>query len=465
MDTHATSHPDIEHIPSCISARLPGEEETAPDMGELETGERLLSSTPKSILRRRGALLAGVGVAAIVIAGGVLLVSPYGKGNSALNVQATVNGAAPNAAYSAQSTLHPLLAPSAALAKISVPPTQPVPRNTWSPQPRDSEVAELLSLHSDSGDKLHADRGSGSNVQRHPAAVAGRPAAMSVSQNATVPAGYVPREPGASGASQTPVSTYPSPEPPVTIAAAPGRDATAQIIASLARAQPAAQAPLFATQTVTAPVVQQQPDAVPASRAAAQDIPAAAPQPDALAVATNLRAGPMTTHEQVQVLNLVTEMAAVVKNLHKQQAQLRSDSAKSSTDVAARLADFERRLALAEARSGVAAADDATGSAPVPAPVEPASDHTATSLRPIPILATRPIALVPASASGGVPKLYRVQAASPGLALLAQVDRGGGDGAQMQVVVGDNVPEYGRVKSIAQKGTAWVVTTEHGAIQ
>jgi hypothetical protein len=51
------------------------------------------------------------------------------------------------------------------------------------------------------------------------------------------------------------------------------------------------------------------------------------------------------------------------------------------------------------------------------------------------------------------------------LALLAQVDRGGGDGAQMQVVVGDTVPDYGRVKSIAQKGTSWVVTTEHGAIQ
>jgi hypothetical protein len=27
------------------------------------------------------------------------------------------------------------------------------------------------------------------------------------------------------------------------------------------------------------------------------------------------------------------------------------------------------------------------------------------------------------------------------------------------------VPDYGRVKSIAQKGTAWVVSTEHGAIQ
>ncbi len=59
---------------------------------------------------------------------------------------------------------------------------------------------------------------------------------------------------------------------------------------------------------------------------------------------------------------------------------------------------------------------------------------------------------------------YHVQAASPGLALLAQVDRGGGEGAQLQVVVGDTIPGYGRVKSIAQRGTRWVVMTEHGAI-
>jgi hypothetical protein len=80
-------------------------------------------------------------------------------------------------------------------------------------------------------------------------------------------------------------------------------------------------------------------------------------------------------------------------------------------------------------------------------------------------MAMRPVAAVPSPPVPSAPKIYRVQAASPGLALLAQVDRGGGDGAQMQVVVGDTVPEYGRVKSIAQKGTAWVVTTEHGAIQ
>ena len=172
----------------------------------------------------------------------------------------------------------------------------------------------------------------------------------------------------------------------------------------------------------------------------------------------------MLPPEQVQVLNLVTEMAAMVKDLRKQQAQLRADLGRSSTDTSARLTDFERRLAFAEARNAVTAADTATDDAS-PRSAIPANETSASLLKPTPVNLNRPVAVVPSPLVASAPKLYRVQAASPGLALLAQVDRGGGDGAQIQVVVGDNVPDYGRVKSIAQKGTAWVVTTERGAIQ
>ena len=76
---------------------------------------------------------------------------------------------------------------------------------------------------------------------------------------------------------------------------------------------------------------------------------------------------------------------------------------------------------------------------------------------------TRPAAALPADGNGTV-KRYRVQAASPGLALLAEIDRGGGDGAQIQASVGDTIPGYGRVKSVSQHGTTWVVATEHGNI-
>jgi hypothetical protein len=49
--------------------------------------------------------------------------------------------------------------------------------------------------------------------------------------------------------------------------------------------------------------------------------------------------------------------------------------------------------------------------------------------------------------------------------MLAEIDRSGDEGAQLQVAVGQSVPGYGRVKSIAQRGTAWVIQTEQGAIQ
>ena len=35
----------------------------------------------------------------------------------------------------------------------------------------------------------------------------------------------------------------------------------------------------------------------------------------------------------------------------------------------------------------------------------------------------------------------------------------------LQIAVGDTVPGYGKVTDIAQHGTAWVVQTEHSAIQ
>jgi hypothetical protein len=180
---------------------------------------------------------------------------------------------------------------------------------------------------------------------------------------------------------------------------------------------------------------------------------------DPIAVAHDLRAAPMASPEQVQVLGLVTEMASIVKHLREQNAQLRADFSKSAADTAERLADYGRRLAMAEARSAVAAASDAAN---LP-PALPATHPASSVARPVAL--TRTTAVPPTVTGSAVAKSYRVQAASPGLALLAEVDRGGGEGAQIQVIVGDTIPDYGRVKSIAQRGTAWIVTTEHGQIQ
>jgi hypothetical protein len=152
----------------------------------------------------------------------------------------------------------------------------------------------------------------------------------------------------------------------------------------------------------------------------------------------------------------VTQMAAMVRDLRAQDASLRSDFAKTSADTDKRLDDFERRLVLAEARNAVASAD-AAGTIDDAAAVHPVAPAA-------PVTVTRPAVALPADRNSTA-KRYRVQAASPGLALLAEIDRGGGNGAQIQASVGDTIPGYGRVKSVSQHGTTWLVTTEHGNIE
>jgi hypothetical protein len=199
---------------------------------------------------------------------------------------------------------------------------------------------------------------------------------------------------------------------------------------------------------------------------------------DPVETAGALRPAALTPADQVQVLELVTQMAAMVRDLRAQHAQLRADFGKSAAGNAAHLADFERRLALAEARHAlsaaqiagdpVAAAPPASARAPAegaPAPAGPdAGQAGSATAATAPVVVTPVAAALPGSDKGS-PKRYRVQAASPGLALLAEIDRGGGDGAQLEVLVGDTVPGYGKITSIGQRGTAWVVTTEHGNIQ
>ena len=89
-----------------MSARLPDEaNDVQPTIGELEAGERVPSSAAKPTHRRRGKLLAGVALAAVAIAGGAFLVSPYNKVYPVPHLQASVNNGANNAARFAETTL------------------------------------------------------------------------------------------------------------------------------------------------------------------------------------------------------------------------------------------------------------------------------------------------------------------------------------------------------------------------
>ena len=186
--------------------------------------------------------------------------------------------------------------------------------------------------------------------------------------------------------------------------------------------------------------------------------------PDAVRQALHLHAGPMSSEEQVKVLELVTQMAIIVRDLKTQTATLRADFAKTSAADQARLADFARRITMAEATNAVSAAK-AVADAPG-APGLPAENTLAVrqAMAFSPVAITRANVALPSSAPEAS-KRFRVQAASPGLALLTEIARGGGDGAQIQVTVGEVIPGWGKVQSVAQRGTSWVVRTEHGVIE
>jgi hypothetical protein len=196
--------------------------------------------------------------------------------------------------------------------------------------------------------------------------------------------------------------------------------------------------------------------------------------PDALDAARNLRAAPMSSDQQVQVLELVTQLATLIRDQRTQITNLQADVQRSAGATSAKLSDFERRLALVEAGTAMAAASGPpTTQSPAGTPTgvdkPPAVPAALLSAREALDGASHPPAATSIAHLGpqtpSAPKQYRVQAASPGLAMLAEVDRGGGDGAQVAVQVGDTVPGYGRVLSVGQRGRSWVVQTEHGTIQ
>jgi hypothetical protein len=418
-------------------------------------------------------LLLGAAVIALGAAGAsAFLVSPYNRVDSVPQMASTVRHWA--AEMGIQRT-EPL-APAASLAGVPAAPAAPVTREKYQPKGRDQQLQEVLALR---GGAPEGSRNGGQSANGPPAAAAPiRGQDAGASDRDAPPPGYVPSEPGTNPASfpaaphvqpavEAPSGAPASPAvtPPALRAGEPPHDATTAVLAALGPAsQPAGSSP---------------PSPAPPAQAAAPAPPAFPVKPgDPVETAGQLRPAALTPADQVQVLELVTQMAAMVRDLRAQHAQLRSDLAKTAADNAARLADFERRLALAEARHALSVAQTAgdppaslpPGSASGPAGEAPAAPGSGAGQAGSATAVTAPVAvtMVAAALPGSdksPAKRYRVQAASPGLALLAEIDRGGGDGAQLEVLVGDTIPGYGKITSIGQRGTAWVVTTEHGSIQ
>ena len=244
--------------------------------------------------------------------------------------------------------------------------------------------------------------------------------------------------------SDTPAGASPPPA-----AAAP--EITEPVLPAAAPEAPAAEKPAASTAAATPPQASTPAAAVPA--------PVMHPA-DAADVAAALVPAPMSSRQVVDVLSVVTELGALVRDMRNENTQLRTQVATLSDTVASKTMDFEQRLGLAEARGSVAAAMGAgKPQATAQGGIIPAV-VTVSGAR-----STRETGVSSVAAPTRSARDYRVQAASPGLAVLADAGAGPGQAAGLQVSVGDDVPGVGRITSIGQRGSTWVVQTDHGAIQ
>ncbi len=430
------------------------------------------------------ALLASAAVLAVAGGGAAFLVSPY---NHVIAIGSAGPGT-PVREPGADGAAPDVMAPAARMAGVPRQETRRPVRDTVAPTDPDSQLRELLGLRG-GPDKQPAgataavaDTAAGQpekvlSPPGPPAAEVGAPAfqppAPAASPAAVPPppsARPVAMEPGM--AAPAPFSvTPPAPVPlfplPSTADADPARDIETVDRADIrlqrqsatdATTQLAAPAQASALKPATTA-------AAPAAGASSATFVAPAPA-DVVGAAIALRPNPMSPGEQVDVLHLVTQLGTVIRDLRTENAGLRASAKASSDKVDTAVADFERRLALAESHGAINAAM-ADMDAP-PEAATPASSASRTARRSRRGAAqpasleqqAAPAAVVPAGA-----RRYKVQAASPGLAMLSELDRSGGEGSQTQVRVGDTLPGYGRVIAIQQQGVAWTVKAEHGAIQ
>src|SRR5580658_5238278 len=434
--------------------QLPGE--TASDIAA-DASARIDGGALPPRKNRRLWLVGGSVAAVALLAGGAVALSPLPPFAPKGTVGQTLERA--RAAFVGISPPAPV-APASQLAVVAVPETPEAPVKT---PPvvlsRDGEIAEFKGLKTDTASVPGA------------APSAGVPAAA---EETGVTA---PSQPQAAATPSGPASPVKAPPPRAAVAeAGVGAESAPLPIAREAVVRAPAPAPESggpAEQAMNPPVH----SAPPGERAPAADLsassrgksvagttsaemplpPAAsrAPVPsDAAGEAAALQPAPMTDAQQLQVLGLVTQLGVLMRDLKTEVAAVHEDQQRLGVTTAATLADFDRRLSLAEAKWAMSVAMLDAGGSLAKAAAAPRSGGEGP----------RQGSSEPATpALSAAAHHYRVQAASPGLAMLSEMTPAGVQ--HLQVAVGDAVPGYGRITKIAQKGTAWVVVTEKGAIQ
>jgi hypothetical protein len=279
---------------------------------------------------------------------------------------------------------------------------------------------------------------------------------------ASTPAGSPPPSPSTVGASVTEAKpAVPTPDPPAAAgptlavpgpapspaAAAPVAGSKAVKVSSL---PPPASAPAVVTSVAAAPAPEAEaPGLGEAAKIESRlgELEAAIKEPSK---ATVTRAD--VDKAETQTSDQISRLAAIVTRLTGQVKDLEDQVRTESAGAQEKLADLTRRVSLSESKSAVAAAERAN--------VSQAAEASATS------------AGVEGQAQGvrtrvggeNQKRSYRIQAASPGLAMLSAID-GGPDDRPLEVAIGTDLPGYGKVRSIEQHGQAWVVKADRGSIE
>ena len=469
MDTHINPDPGNTEsgplhvsLPEDVFDRERGhrsrESVEAPQAPSASPEERLSPAAEQRPPRRRGLLLGTAACVLVLGVGAAYFVSPYNTAYPVPMMASTLRQLANEAGIGQPA----VLAPSAHLARINAPPLPPPgKREAYTPVPRKSEVEEILAL------RTGAPAGTSADTPAQPA--------HSAAQADSPGPAFLPGEPGgppissnpATIAAQQPSAVAPKPEA-ATPSPAAKPDLTQSIVAGMRDhdgalgngapatqvASPAAPVSLRVPETQKPLPVRTQVDSDAAGygrRVAAsgcRDIGGdVASGPDEHAGAS---AGPRARHPAWRARRRPAQGGGSAASGSRTEPRRRD----------ARIDDFQRRLTFAEAERSVAKASGVAAEPAPTAPTIPVSEPATTVVRPTLVVAR---AALPADPNQPVQR-YRVQAASPGLAMLAAIDRAGDESAQLQVALGDTVPGYGRVKAVVQQGTTWVVKTERGTI-
>ena len=465
MDTHITSAPDLDGAGAPLGSpvRLPGERRTLPHF-ELQDGifednrehdvrpasdkplagerrDRVLPDTaPHS--RRRVLLATAAIVVLLAGAGGTLWLQRKGALNLPLPASITAMPETGRVASNGQ-TISEVggpavpLHPASATAAASASPSLSLPRAT---PPDTTELAALKPLNGPT------EVGAWGN---------GRSTAMPDD---------APAAPPLTPASSTLVEAGKSVVLAATAAVGPAIAVTLPAAAAAASAAIPVPAPGAASASDLVPTAGAAvgPDVGPATPAALAPASVPAPKPrDPIQTAIELRAEPLAPKQQVEAVGLVRELGTQLKDTRLTVAQLSATVAGLKQQLEARTIEFDSRLTLAEAGTVLAESAKAGGAAQPLTRVQPtvAARVLAASRSAAP-------ALPPGAATAAhTVRDFRIQGASPGLAVLNVLNPAAGDAPVLYLALGDQVPGLGRIKTIYQRGTSWVVQTDNGVIQ